>query len=239
MSKLKIAPSTDMEPVPGKHTIYHARWFCSSIPLQFCLELGSPIENSVEVRMMPGDEDPEVREFLTTNPMMKKLSPRSVLPVLVMPDGRTVIESAAILQHLCETFDTEGKLYPRPGEEYRTEFHEALTYSVTECYKASFGVFLQSPRVPGEKDPAEVKKAADRYHVVVTSFLRRKLSDGRQYILGPNASFSAADMSLSYMLMMAFFADPKYVSEDELVKAYYDRLSERDSFKTLYAPPTQ
>lgn len=160
-------------------------------------------------------------------------SPRRVVPFLVLPDGTSIVESAAILLHFLETFDTTHKLHPAPGHVDRPRFLQGVVFGVAEGYKTVMSVFLLCMNIKKEdRDQTNLVPAKKKFEDVFLKHLIQQL-EGREYYLGDQ--FSAADIVLGYILMTAEYVE-EGLTEDPVVKAYHARLKARTTYQKLFMP---
>ena len=95
--------------------------------------------------------DHETEEFLKLNPMGK-------VPVLGLPDGSHMTESAAIIIHLAERFPQAG-LCPAPGSPSRPHFLRWLIFCAVNLYTADLRYYYPE-RHTSDPDGIEGVKAA-------------------------------------------------------------------------------
>lgn len=208
-------------------TLYHCKFFCSSIPYQLLLELDVAPARA-EIVTLSEEEVKNAEHFVN-------ISPRRVAPVLVIPSGEIIIESGAISLYLLETFDPEGKLYPLPGLPDRPRFLQAVFFVVSEMYHATAKLFIHCLVHPKEtRDRKEVDALIEKFDKVVIDHLERELDGGRRkYYLG---QFSAADVFFSYITRLVGFVRGvgDLLAKSSVVTDYANRLAERKSYKELY-----
>lgn len=130
------------------------------------------------------------------NPDFARVSPLRQVPVLVLPDGRSLTESAAICLLLAERHPDAG-LAPAPGSPERIDFLRWLTFMAATLYPALLR-FYYAERSTTDVTGIEAVKAAaviesDRHFGIIEQAL-----DGRAWIAGE--PFSIADV---YLLMLA------------------------------------
>lgn len=212
----------------GVPTLYHAEWYGSSIPYQVLLELNIP-QSRVAVREIKPEQ-------LKSDEQVVLYSPRRVLPFMVFPDGSAIVESAAILLHLCETYDTTHALHPALGHPARPRFLQGVVFGVAEGDKAVMSVFGLCYGIKKEnRDQGKLGPAKESFNKIFIDHLIYELQKGKgAYYLGDN--FSAADIVMGYMLMIAQYSEEDLI-KDKVVEAYYDRLRARQSYKTLFSSP--
>ena len=130
------------------------------------------------------------------NPDFVQVSPLRQVPVLILPDGRSLTESAAICLLLAERHPDAG-LAPAPGSPERVDFLRWLTFMAATLYPALLRYFYAG-RITAEPAGIEAVKAAavietDRHFGIIEQALA-----GRSWIAGEQ--FSIADV---YLLMVA------------------------------------
>ena len=156
-------------------------------------------------------------------PGLKDHSPAGRIPALEI-DGRTIFESAAILQYLCETRPEFG--FGRvPGDADRVAYLEAMGFAETQASLIEQlnlnHLFLRPPAKPS---PAVVKLNTLRLKGTLEALDGMVAGD---YLLP--SGFSAADAMLGFNL----FAAPFYVRLDPWpgLQAYWARLQARPAFQ--------
>jgi glutathione S-transferase len=135
-------------------------------------------------------DDPINREFRS------KVNPLGQVPALILPDGGTMTESAAICLYLDELCPQAG-LGPAPGSTGRREFLRWMAFLSSALYPTLLR-FYYPHRGTTDPDGLEAVRAAatiesDRYFLVLESALA-----GRQWLVGE--AFSIADV---YLAMLA------------------------------------
>lgn len=125
---------------------------------------------------------------------LRPLNPMAQVPVLVLPDGRALVESAAITLHLADR--TGSDLFvPGPSARERAEFLRWLVFLVANIY----------PTFTYADDPARFVKtegAAKPFRAEVDAYAQRlwgvvEGAAGAPWFLG--ARFSALDLYLAVM----------------------------------------
>ncbi|MEJ6391363.1 glutathione S-transferase family protein [Gymnodinialimonas ulvae] len=156
-------------------------------------------------------------------PGLKDHSPAGRIPALEV-DGRTIFESAAILQYLCETRPGFG-FGRAPGHADRVAYLEAMGFAETQASLIEQlnlnHLFLRPPATPS---PAVVKLNTLRLKGTLAAL---DGMIGGDYLLP--SGFSAADVMLGFNL----FAAPFYVRLDPWpgLQAYWARLQARPAFQ--------
>ncbi len=156
------------------------------------------------------------------------VSPLGRVPCLVDGDV-SLIESGAICQYLCETYD-DGTLHRPPGHPERFEWLQWLHYAETA---AVHGASLVQQRVfikPEARSPV-VQKLESRRLYKALEVLDRHLAD-REYLLA--SGFSAVDTAVGYSAHLA----QELIELDDLsaLAAWYARLAARPAFQRACEP---
>ncbi len=169
-----------------------------------------------EVVEWPFDRTLRSPEYLSLNPAGR-------IPALEM-DGRTIWETGAITEVLCERF-TETAMGRMPGDPERADwliwvhFSETLTHHVatlTQQHIALREDHMRSPVVM-----ALEAKRAEKCFAAIAGRL-----EGRDYLL--DTGFSAADVSVGQAVYMArHFARTSGFAP---LQAWYDRVTARPGF---------
>ena len=118
----------------------------------------------------------------------RTINPLGLVPTIVMDDGTTLTENAAILQYIAERFPNASLAPQDPVG--RARLHQWLSFIGTELHKALF-VPLLTPSAPDGAKTFALSKAQSRLSWVGT------MLEGREYVLG---AFSVADAYLFAVL---------------------------------------
>jgi glutathione S-transferase len=158
----------------------------------------------------------------TRSPDYLAIHPLGRVPCLV-EDGRTLFESGAITEYLCERFPEPG-LGRLQGNPERYEWLQWIHYSETIAVHAAALVQQVHFIKPEERSPAVSRLEGRRLQKaieVIDSHLGK-----REYLL--QSGFSAADIGIGYSLHLAY----RFVALERFahVESYYDRLRERPAF---------
>jgi len=130
-----------------------------------------------------------------------KLNPMGQIPLLILPDGRVMTESAAMVLHLVDCFP-EAALAPPPGSSERAVFDRWLVFMAVNVYTADLR-FYYPERYSTDPAGAEgVKAAAARDLDRQFGILEAAIGPG-PFLQG--ASYSAADL---YLLMLVDWYAP-------------------------------
>ena len=199
--------------------IYHAKRARSARVIWLLEELSVPYELSVM------DFKPEVLQ----SPEHLARHPLGQLPVVEV-DGVRFFESGAQLQFLLERFG-QGRLEPALGSAeralYLQWFHygeSSLAAHVSQIVRQRFG------RPAAEQVPAALEEYR-RCFLNAAKVVERELQN-KAYICG--ADFTAADIMLSYGLIMARITRELPESFTNIA-AYLDRLKQRPSYTIAWS----
>jgi glutathione S-transferase len=199
--------------------IYHSKRARSARLIWLLEELGVPYEL----------ETLEFKPEVLKSPEHMARHPLGQLPV-VETDGVRFFESGAQLQYLLERYG-QGRLEPKPGTPERALYLQWFHFG-----EASLAVHVSSiVRQRFGRPAAElVQGAVDEARLCVAAAARvvERGLEGRQYIAG--ADFSAADIMVSYGLIMARITREL---PDDLpnIAAYLERLKARPSYARAWA----
>jgi len=144
-------------------------------------------------------------------PAFRAISPLGMIPALGLSDGRTLIESAAIVSFLVAAHP-EKHLSPPPGSEDHGEFLSLLHFMSTEIYGTGNLVFYAS-RYADNEAAEEVIKARTRQQVDgYWMLLEKRLTGSGPWLMG--REFSALDL---YAFMLTLWGQP---SEEALLQRF-------------------
>lgn len=202
-------------------TLYHVRSSRSDRSLWLLHELGIPFRVVPLAFRMDSLRSPE---YLAIHPLGR-------VPCIV-DDERTLFESGAIAQYLCQRHDPDG-LGRRPEHPEWPEWLQWIHFSETIAVHASYLVQQENFVAPADRSAAVVDLETRRLKKtlqVVDRHLRQR------FFMLP-AGFSAADIAVGYSIHMAkMFAT---IDGLDAVDAYYDRMRARPGFAAALAPPAE
>lgn len=159
--------------------------------------------------------DPAVPEFLALNP-------NATVPVLIENDGTSLWESNGLLVYLAQT---RGRLLP----DDRAALGRALqwlSWQGTELGPSwSYAVQALLRNTPGYEDQAQIATSIARWTRKM-EILEAELGKGAPFIAGN--TFSIADIALG-LSAHRWFRTPFDKKPMLAVRAYYDRLREREA----------
>ena len=131
----------------------------------------------------------------------RKLNPMGQVPVLVLPGGQIMTESAAMIQHLADSHPDSG-LAPPPGSVARAEFDRWLFFMAVNLYGADLRYYYPKRFTAEEAGIAGVKQAAAEELDRLFALLDAPLSPGPFFA---GAQVSALD---PYLLMLTDWYPP-------------------------------
>ncbi len=173
-------------------------------------ELGLPYE----VRRVNLQAEEQLRpDFLALNPNHK-------IPVLE-DDDLVVWESGAILLHLGEKHDPEGRILPKDPRRRLAAIQYA--FFQTGGIGPNLGRLGAALRKPGEKNPEMIETFRSEVARLL-GVLERILGDGRPFLAGP---YSIGDIMHFPWLEVLLRLGAKEVTEQKRVVAWLGRIGER------------
>jgi glutathione S-transferase len=181
------------------YKLYNVKTWGSLAPHCVLEELGVPYQNI----WMTGEQ---VRD-----PKFKEISPLGFVPVLGLPDGRTIIESAAIVAFLTDAHP-DKKLAPAPGEADHAEYLSALTFMAVNVYQMISISYAPAMLADSESEQKTVARRATENANALFGLIEARLAKEGPFMLGER--FSAAD---TYLFMLSLWARP---SETEHLARY-------------------
>jgi len=131
----------------------------------------------------------------------RRLNPMGQVPLLVLPDGRAITESAAMLLHLVDRFP-EARLAPAPGSGERAVFDRWLLFMAVNLYGAILRYYYPDRFSAAADGAAGVKAAAARDLDAWFALAGEALEPG-PFLFGER--FGAADL---YLLMLLKWYPP-------------------------------
>lgn len=173
-------------------------------------ELGLPYE----VRRVNLQTEEQLRpDFLALNPNHK-------IPVLE-DDGLVVWESGAILLHLGERHDPEGRILPKDSRQRLAAIQYA--FFQTGGVGPNLGRLGAALRKPGEKN-AEMIEIFRSEVARLLGVIERILGDGRAFLAG---AYSIGDIMHYPWLKLMLDLGAKEITEQKRVVAWLERIAAR------------
>ena len=171
------------------------------------------------------DQEEQMKpEFLALNPNHK-------IPV-IEDDGQVLWESGAILLHLGEKHDPEGRILPVEAKKRM----EAIQYAFfqTGGIGPNLGRLGQALRKEGEKNTEMIAIFAGEMKRLV-GVIDRILSDEREYLAGP---YSIGDiMHFPWLRIVQNIGSPELLELPRVV-AWLDRIAQRPAVEKGMAVPS-
>jgi len=156
---------------------------------------GFVVEAALALADVPFDQV-DVPKKDPPDPAFHAISPLNQVPVLTLPDGRSITESAAICILLAERHP-QALLAPEPGSTDRADFLRWMAFMSSVLYPAVLRFYYAHRYTSDAEGVRSVKEAAiaemDRGFAVVDDAL-----DGRDWLAGE--ALSLADI---YLVMLA------------------------------------
>jgi len=172
------------------YKLYNVKTWGSLAPHFVLEELGVPYQNI----WLTGDQ---VRD-----PKFKEISPLGFVPVLGLSDGRTIVESAAIVAFLTDTHP-DKKLAPAPGEEDHAEYLSWLVFMSVNLYQMISIAYAPGMLADTDAEKATVSRRATETTNALFDIIEARLAKEGPFLLGER--FSAADI---YLFMLSLWARP-------------------------------
>lgn len=173
-------------------------------------ELGLPYE----MRRLNLQAEEQLRpEFLALNPNHK-------IPVLE-DDDLVIWESGAILLHLGERHDPEGRILPKDPRQRIAAIQYA--FFQTGGIGPNLGRLGAALRKPGEKNPEMIEIFRNEVARLI-GVLERILGDGRHFLAGP---YSIGDIMHYPWLKVLLDLGAKEVTEQKRAVAWLERIGAR------------
>jgi len=172
------------------YKLYNVKRWGSMAPHFVLEELGVPYQN---IWMTP--EQVRSEEF-------RQLSPLGFIPAMGLPDGRTIVESMAILAFLTEAHN-DRKLAPELGSADSAVYLSTLAFIATNIYGniniAEFSADYSNDRAVQQ----QIRAQAEQSYYGAFEILGRRMNSEGPFLLGE--SFTAADL---YLFTMTIWAKP-------------------------------
>lgn len=193
----------------GKYTLYGRRGAGSLAPQILLEEIGAPYE-TIWIGRTTADLE-----------ILRRVNPAGRIPLLVLPDGTTVAESAAILIHLTDAHPQAG-LAPPPASSAHARFLQWMVYLSANLYEAVLRYYYaERYTAAGAAAAPAIRAQALSDYAAHLERIHRELSP---YVLGER--LSAADPYLH--MLAAWYPEaeqplarrlPKLAQHAELLRA--------------------
>lgn len=157
----------------GKYTLYGRRGAGSLAPQILLEEIGAPYD-TIWIGRTPADLE-----------ILRRVNPAGKIPLLVLPDGTTVAESAAILIHLTNAHPEAG-LAPPPASSAHARFLQWMVYLSANLYEAVLRYYYaERYSAAGAAAAPAIKAQALSDYAAHLERIHRELSP---YVLGEKLS---------------------------------------------------
>jgi glutathione S-transferase len=156
----------------------------------------------------------------------RRISPAAKIPVLMLPDGTVVSESAAILIHLTNAHPAAA-LAPVPGSSAHAQFLQWMVFLSANAYEAALRFYYpERYSAAGEAAAAQIKKQALADWTGHFEIVQAALSP---YVLG--AELSAADLYLHMLASWYPLKDPALASRLPKLRQHAELLRLRPAIR--------
>jgi glutathione S-transferase len=172
------------------YKLYNVKTWGSLAPHFVLEELGVPYQNI----WMTGDQ---VRD-----PKFREISPLGFVPALGLSDGRSIIESAAIIAFLTDAYP-DRKLAPAPGEDDHAVYLSTLVFLSVNLYQMISIAFAPGMLGDTDSEKATIARRAAEASNALFDMIEARLGKEGPFLLGER--FSAADI---YLFMLSLWARP-------------------------------
>lgn len=181
------------------YKLYNVRSWGSLAPHCLLEELGVPYQN---IWMTPD----QVRA-----PAYREVHPLGMVPALGLPDGRTIIESAAIMTYLTIAHADKAMAPPPDSLDY-AEFLSTLNFMSTNLYPAVSLAISPETYAKDALHQAHIGEVATRQSMTMFELLEGTLTRNGPWLLGE--TYSALD---PYLFMLCLWARP---SEGQVLERF-------------------
>jgi glutathione S-transferase len=180
----------------------------------------------VPYRVIDVDRDAERRYpdwFVAINPMAQ-------VPVLELPDGNVMTESAAMMIHLADSFP-EAQLAPELSSSLRPQFLRWMLYLATTVYMSDLRLYYPAHYTEDANGVTAIRAAASRQMAREWDIYAAALGKG-PFILG--LEMSAVDI---YAAMLTTWSDdvPGLFAKHPNLKAMHDAVAAVPRIATVWA----
>ncbi len=192
-----------------------------SVTIEAMLEVAKA---AYEVEIIERSPDGEVPERLA------RLNPMGQVPVLRLPDGEIMTESAAMALYLGDKHP-EADLAPPPGSSDRAVYLRWLIYLATNVYMTGLAAYYPD-RYTSDQSGAKSVKAAALARMAKEWEIYAEALGEKPYILGDK--MSAADI---YAAMQATwnFDVPAFFKKHPNLRAMYNRVTAHPAIAKVWA----
>jgi glutathione S-transferase len=159
----------------------------------------------------------------------RDVNPRGEVPVLVLPGGQLMMESAAITIHLADIYP-EAKLAPALNDTNRARYLQWILFFATTAYGTELRCFYPQNFSDDQESHAGIRNKALAERDQIHAIFARAVGKG-PYILGE--TFSAADIYAAMLIGWAENLTASFERHSNL-KDYYHRVLSRPKIKAVF-----
>lgn len=165
------------------------------------------------------------------SPAYMAMNPHGTCPTMVLPDGRALWESGAILYDVLDNYDVEGRLKGAPGSAVRTQFHLYQSFN-GEAEATAIPHFIQLKMMPeAKRNPAFIEAKRDHWNQKLVAFYEALIrSPDQPFAVGD--AFSAVDIAVTYPLHLAQLTG--LLDDKPALVAYVERMRQRPHFRSAF-----
>ena len=166
--------------------------------------------------------------------LIRQFNPLGRVPTLVQPDGETLFESAAILDHLDEQAGPERALLPRSGEA-RREALRIIACAIGAAEKGVIQVYESVFRPPEKRYRPWLERCHTQMHAALAELDRVCQSRSSEWLIG--SSISQADITAT--CVYTFLSDALGINRGGVaypgLSAIADRCESMTEFRSVRA----
>lgn len=202
-------------------TLYHHPIARSNKIVWLITELGLKANIKV-VNIFAGEQ--KKPEFL-------KINPRGQVPTFEDADGYVLFESNAILLHLLDKYDKDGKFGGRHGSEQRAHLYKWCVWTATADKVCSDALLNGFVFPEPQRDKQIYADAVKKWNDGVGEALVRELADKKFFW---SDQFTAVDIPITHMVRLGSNAKLLEDNRFKPLKDYLQRVGQIESFKKCY-----
>jgi len=207
-----------MEPVG---TLYHNPLTRSSKVLWLANEINIKLKVQI-VNILTGDHK---------KPEYLKINPRGLLPAYEDAEGFILVESNAVILHLLDKCDKDGKFGGKPGTDQRAHLYRWSVW-VAGNDKVTSDAFANLVALPEPmRDKQIYADSVRKWNEGIGDALLKELADKKFFW---SDQFSAVDIPVAFMIRAAIGAKLLEDAKWKPLRDYFGRVSQIESFKKVF-----
>jgi GST-like protein len=153
------------------------------------------VESAFALAGVPLDcEEVDYSAASPTRARLLEVNPLGQVPALVLPDGRVLTESLAMI-HCLDDLEPGAKLIPPPGDATRAAFYRWSVFLVAAVYPTFTYGDEPGKWVPNEEGAKQLRESTDRHRQAL--WAQVEATAGSPWFLGER--FTALDLYLASM----------------------------------------